>query len=122
MLKKFKMNYSNLVGMPMECGIKLSKHEEGNKVDPTLYKILVGSMRYLSSQPETVLDCQVIQKGKYHPKSEILGKWKGAQKKMQPGRMNGALQSPIPILSLWTRIFNGGGLLRALGKTKSSQT
>ena len=32
----------------MECGIKLSKHEEGNKVDPTLYKRLVGSLRYLT--------------------------------------------------------------------------
>ena len=47
-LKKFKMDDSNPVGKPMECGIKLSKHEKGNKVDPTLYKSLVGSLRYLT--------------------------------------------------------------------------
>ena len=43
-LKKFKMDDSNPVGTPMECEIKLSKHEEGNKVDPILYKNLVGSV------------------------------------------------------------------------------
>ena len=36
--------------------------------------------------------------------------------------MNGALQSPIPILSLQTRIFKGAGQLRANNKTKSSET
>ena len=46
-LKKFKMDDSNPVGTPMECGIKLSKHEEGERVDPTLFKSLVGSLRYL---------------------------------------------------------------------------
>lgn len=29
-------------------------------------------------QPKTILDHRVIHKGKYHPKSEILVKWKGA--------------------------------------------
>ena len=42
------MDDSNPVGKTMECGIKLSKHEKGNKVDPTLYKSLVGSLRYLT--------------------------------------------------------------------------
>eukprot|EP00257_Ricinus_communis_P019800 XP_015578893.1 uncharacterized protein LOC107261783 [Ricinus communis] len=31
-------------------------------------------------QPEVILDRQVIQKGKYRPKSEILVQWKGALK------------------------------------------
>ena len=47
-LKKFKMDDSNPVGTLMECRIKLSKHEEGNNVDPTLYKSLVGSLCYLT--------------------------------------------------------------------------
>ena len=47
-LKKFKMGDSNPVSTPMECRIKLSKNEEGNKVDPTLYKSLVGSLCYLT--------------------------------------------------------------------------
>ena len=41
-INKFKMDDSNMVGTPMECGIKFSKHEEENKVDPTLYKSPVG--------------------------------------------------------------------------------
>ena len=49
-LKKFKMDDSNSVGKPMECGIKLSKHEEGNKVDTTLYKSLVGSFCCLTCE------------------------------------------------------------------------
>ena len=47
-IKKFKMDYSNSVGTLMECRIKLSKHEEGNNVDPTLYESLVGSLCYLT--------------------------------------------------------------------------
>ena len=47
-LKKFKMDDSNPVGTPMEYKIKLSKHEEGNKVDLTLYQSLVGSLYYLT--------------------------------------------------------------------------
>ena len=73
-------------------------------------------------QPKSILDRRVIQKGKYRPKSEILVKWNGAPKKMQPGKMSGALQSLIPILPLRTRIFKGGDLLRANNKTKSSET
>ena len=49
-LKKFKMDDSNSVGKPMECGIKLSKHDEGNKVDTTLYKSLVGILCYLTCE------------------------------------------------------------------------
>ena len=48
MLNNFKMNDSNPIGKPMECGIKLSKHEERNKVDPTLNKSLVGNLFYLT--------------------------------------------------------------------------
>ncbi|PNX64137.1 reverse transcriptase, partial [Trifolium pratense] len=42
-IKKFKMNATNSVNTPIECGIKLSKHEEGEIVDPSLFKSLVGS-------------------------------------------------------------------------------
>ena len=54
-LKKFKMDDSNPVGTPMECGIKLSKHEEGERVDPTLFKSLVGSLRYLTCTRPDIL-------------------------------------------------------------------
>jgi hypothetical protein len=54
-LKKFKMDDANPVGTPMECGSKLSKHENGEIVDPTLYKSLVGSLRYLTSTRPDIL-------------------------------------------------------------------
>ncbi|XP_050889993.1 uncharacterized mitochondrial protein AtMg00810-like [Lathyrus oleraceus] len=54
-LKKFKMDDANPVGTPMECGNKLSKHENGEFVDPTLYKSLVGSLRYLTSTRPDIL-------------------------------------------------------------------
>ncbi|CAJ2651499.1 unnamed protein product [Trifolium pratense] len=54
-LKKFKMDDANLVSTPMECGIKLSKHEEGETVDPSLFKSLVGSLRYLTCMRPDIL-------------------------------------------------------------------
>ena len=33
--------------MPVECGVKLSKHNESEDVDPTFFKSLVESLHYL---------------------------------------------------------------------------
>ncbi|KAG6397726.1 hypothetical protein SASPL_143896 [Salvia splendens] len=44
-LKKFKMEDCKPINTPVECGVKLSKNDKGEKVDPTLYKSLVGSLR-----------------------------------------------------------------------------
>ncbi|XP_050896147.1 secreted RxLR effector protein 161-like [Lathyrus oleraceus] len=49
------MDDVNLVGTPMECGSKSSKHENGEIMDPTLYKSLVGSLHYLTSTRPNVL-------------------------------------------------------------------
>ncbi|XP_058759141.1 secreted RxLR effector protein 161-like [Vicia villosa] len=54
-LKKFKMDDANPVDTSMECGSKLSKHENGEIVDPTLYKSLVGSLHYLTSTRPDIL-------------------------------------------------------------------
>ncbi|XP_028072970.1 uncharacterized protein LOC114275174 [Camellia sinensis] len=35
------------INTPVECGVKLTKHENGENVDATLFKSLVGSLRYL---------------------------------------------------------------------------
>ena len=62
-LKKFKMDDCNPVGIPMECEIKLSKHEEGNKVDPDLYKSLVGSLHYLTcTRPDILYAVGVVSR------------------------------------------------------------
>ncbi|PNX68276.1 reverse transcriptase, partial [Trifolium pratense] len=39
----------------MECGIKLSKHGEGEIVDPSLFKSLVGSLLYLTCTRPDIL-------------------------------------------------------------------
>ena len=54
-LKRFKMEDSQSVNTPVECGVKLSKHEEGEKVDPTIFKSLVGSLRYLTCTRPDIL-------------------------------------------------------------------
>ncbi|XP_050902456.1 uncharacterized mitochondrial protein AtMg00810-like [Lathyrus oleraceus] len=54
-INKFKMDDVNPVGTPMECDNKLSKHENREIVDPTLYKSLVGSLRYLTSTRLNIL-------------------------------------------------------------------
>ncbi|KAJ7964061.1 Retrovirus-related Pol polyprotein from transposon TNT 1-94 [Quillaja saponaria] len=54
-LKKFQMLDSNSVNTPMECRVKLSKHDVGEKVDPTLFRSLVGSLRYLTCTRPDIL-------------------------------------------------------------------
>ena len=46
MLKKFKMDNCKPTNTPLECGVRLSKYD-GEKVDPTFFKSLVGSLCFL---------------------------------------------------------------------------
>jgi len=46
-LERFKMESCNMVSTPIENGVELRKSKVGN-VDPTYFKILVGSLRYLT--------------------------------------------------------------------------
>ena len=54
-LKKFKMENCKPISTPIECGVKLSKNDEGESVDPTLFKSLVGSLRYLTCTRPDIL-------------------------------------------------------------------
>ncbi|KAG6492797.1 hypothetical protein ZIOFF_047764 [Zingiber officinale] len=54
-LKKFRMDNSKSINTPAECGVKLSKHDEEEKVDPTFFKSLVGSLRYLTCTRPDIL-------------------------------------------------------------------
>ena len=47
-LKKYKMKNCNPVSTPMEPGAKLSKYDEGERVDANRYRSLVGSLRNLT--------------------------------------------------------------------------
>ena len=40
---------SKPVTTPIEVGIKLSKYEDGDVVNPTYFKSLLGSLRYLTN-------------------------------------------------------------------------
>ncbi|XP_070054732.1 uncharacterized mitochondrial protein AtMg00810-like [Nicotiana tomentosiformis] len=54
-LKKFKMLNCNPVNTPMESGTKLSKFDEGEKMDPTFFKSPVGSLRCLTCTRSDIL-------------------------------------------------------------------
>ncbi|KAE8666843.1 hypothetical protein F3Y22_tig00112490pilonHSYRG00048 [Hibiscus syriacus] len=54
-LKKFKMENCKPISTPAEYGIKMTKHEEGESVDPTFFKSLVGSLRYLTCTRPDIL-------------------------------------------------------------------
>ena len=54
-LKKFEMLDCKPVSTPVECGVKLSRHNEEENVNPTLFKSLIGSLRYLTCTRPDIL-------------------------------------------------------------------
>lgn len=62
-LDRFNMSNSKPVATPMMFGAKLSKNEEGEKVDPTLFKSLVGCLRYLTcTRPDILFSVGIISR------------------------------------------------------------
>jgi hypothetical protein len=47
-LKKFKMEECAKMNTLVECGVKMSKKNEGEKINSTTFKNIVGSLRYLT--------------------------------------------------------------------------
>jgi len=43
------------ISMPVECELKLSRHDEGENMDPILFTSLVGSLRYLTCKRPDIL-------------------------------------------------------------------
>ncbi|GKV27388.1 hypothetical protein SLEP1_g36561 [Rubroshorea leprosula] len=54
-LEKFEMANCKLVSTPIACGTRLSKYDESTKVDPSLYRSLVGNLRYLTCTRPDIL-------------------------------------------------------------------
>jgi hypothetical protein len=54
-LKKFKMKDCARVNAPIECGVKMSKNDEGEKINSTTFKSLVESLRYLTCTHSYIL-------------------------------------------------------------------
>ncbi|XP_071729312.1 uncharacterized mitochondrial protein AtMg00810-like [Rutidosis leptorrhynchoides] len=68
-LKKANMDDCNPVATLMELGLKLSKFEGGERVDANLYRILVGSLRYLTcTRPDISFSVGVISRYMEDPK------------------------------------------------------
>ncbi|GKV31585.1 hypothetical protein SLEP1_g40262 [Rubroshorea leprosula] len=54
-LEKFEMANCKPVSTPIACGTRLSKYDESTKVDPSLYRSLVGNLRYLTCTRPDIL-------------------------------------------------------------------
>jgi hypothetical protein len=64
-LEKFKMDSCNAINTPIATGLKLSK-EEGKLVNPTMYKSLIGSLRYLTkTRPDILYGVRLASKSLY---------------------------------------------------------
>jgi hypothetical protein len=63
------MEECNPVETPIPLGTKLSKKDEGPIVDPTLYKILVGSLLYLTTtRPDIMYAASLVSRYMESPK------------------------------------------------------
>jgi len=63
LLEKLKMESCNFVSIPFETSIKLSKEGDGRVIEPTLYKSLVGSLRYFTiTRPDIVYGVGLVNR------------------------------------------------------------
>ncbi|KAH9735937.1 hypothetical protein KPL71_017913 [Citrus sinensis] len=69
-LKRFKMNDCKPISTPVECGVKLSKYDEGEDINPTFFKSLVGSLRYLTcTRPDILYAVGLVSRYMENPKT-----------------------------------------------------
>ena len=90
-LKRFRMDDCNPVNTPVDCGTKLSKNDEGKTVDPTRFKSLVGSLRYLTcTRPDILYGVGLVSRFMEEPKETH---WKAAKQILRyvRGTMNHGL-------------------------------
>ncbi|PWA98023.1 hypothetical protein CTI12_AA024020 [Artemisia annua] len=72
-LKRFGMDKCNPVGTPIEHKAKPSKHDGGEAVDSTLFKSLVGSLRYLTcTRPDILFAVGLISRFMEEPTTKHL--------------------------------------------------
>lgn len=72
-LKRFNMNNCKPVSTPIECGVKLSKIGEGQVIDATLFKSMVGSLRYLTcTRPNILYSVGLVSRYMEEPKISHL--------------------------------------------------
>nr|GEV92867.1 retrovirus-related Pol polyprotein from transposon TNT 1-94 [Tanacetum cinerariifolium] len=72
-LKRFDMDKCNPVGTPIEHKVKPSKYDGGKAVDSTLFKSLVGSLRYLTcTRPDILFLVGLISRFMEEPTTKHL--------------------------------------------------
>ncbi|KAG6481043.1 hypothetical protein ZIOFF_057635 [Zingiber officinale] len=72
-LKKFKMDNNKPINTPVECGVKISKYDEGEKVDPTFIKSWVRSLRYLTcTRPDILYAVGLVSRYMKNPTTTCL--------------------------------------------------
>lgn len=72
-LKRFGMENCKPIGTPIQCGTKHSRHDGGEAVDPTLFKSLVGSLRYLTcTRPDILYAVGIISRFMESPTTSHL--------------------------------------------------
>ena len=65
------MSNCNPVVTPAEVGVKLKRDSPGSFVDPTLYKSLVGSLRYLTiTRPDIMFAVGLVSRYMEEPRQE----------------------------------------------------
>ncbi|KAK8940572.1 hypothetical protein KSP39_PZI010102 [Platanthera zijinensis] len=70
-LKKFKMENSKPISTPADPWLKLSKESKEGAVDSTLFKSLVGSLRYLTfTRPDIMYAVGVVSRHMKKPKED----------------------------------------------------
>ena len=73
LLKRFNMGSCNSVTSPIDVNIKLTKDEEGEAVDETLFKQIVGSLRYVcNSRPDLCFGVGLISRFMSSPRKVHL--------------------------------------------------
>ncbi|XP_042460730.1 uncharacterized mitochondrial protein AtMg00810-like [Zingiber officinale] len=77
-LKRFRMDDCNLVNTLVNCGTKLSKSDERKTVDPTRFKSLVGSLRYITcTRPDILYGVSLVSRFIEEPKETY---WKAVKR------------------------------------------
>lgn len=72
-LKRFRMDDSNSASSPVEPQMKLEKHGEEDKVDVTLVKQIVGSLRYVCNiRPDINFSIALVRRYMDEPKVSYM--------------------------------------------------
>ena len=62
-LQQVRMDECNSTKYPMEANLKLGKDEEGEPVDPTQYRRIIGSLRYLThTRPDLAYSVGIVSR------------------------------------------------------------